>query len=116
METHSCVHFACYAHQNTQKPLQSRFMLHDRGLELSEIIKRKLEGVDLAYLSACQTRTGDEKLSEEAVHLAAGMLASGYQGVIATMWSISDQYGPQVAEDFYAGLISQDLGTRTAEH
>jgi hypothetical protein len=25
------------------------------------------------------------------------------------MWSISDQHGPQVAEDFYAGLISQDL-------
>ena len=59
--------------------------------------------------SACQTSTGDEKLSEEAVHLAAGMLAAGYRGVVATMWSISDQHGPQVAEDFYAGLISQDL-------
>ena len=84
-------------------------MLHDGGLELSEIIKKKLEGADLAYLSACQTSTGDEKLSEEAVHLAAGMLAAGYQGVVATMWSISDQHGPQVAEDFYAKLISQDL-------
>ena len=43
METHSCIHFACHAHQNTQKPLKSRFMLHDGGLELSEIIKRKLK-------------------------------------------------------------------------
>ena len=109
METHSCVHFACHAHQNTNEPLKSKFMLHDGGLELSDIIKRKLEGADLAYLSACQTSTGDEKLSEEAVHLAAGMLAAGYRGVIATMWSISDRYGPQVAEDFYLGLISQDL-------
>ena len=109
METHSCIHFACHAHQNTQEPLKSSFMLHDGGLELSEIIKRKLEGADLAYLSACQTSTGDEKLSEEAVHLAAGMLAAGYRGVIATMWSISDKHGPQVAKDFYAGLISQDL-------
>ena len=109
MKTHSCIHFACHAHQNTQKPLKSGFILHDGGLELSEIIKRKLEGADLAYLSACQTSTGDEKLSEEAVHLAAGMLAAGYRGVIATMWSISDQHGPQVAEDFYAGLISKDL-------
>ena len=66
-------------------------------------------GANLAYLSACQTSTGDEKLSEEAVHLAAGMLAAGYRGVVATMWSISDRYGPQVAEDFYARLISQDL-------
>jgi hypothetical protein len=107
METHSCIHFACHAHQNTKDPLKSRFILHDGDLELSDIIKRKLKGADLAYLSACQTSTGDEKLSEEAVHLAAGMLASGYRGVVATMWSISDQYGPQVAEDFYARLISQ---------
>ena len=84
-------------------------MLHDGGLELSEIIKRQLVGADLADLSACQTSTGDEKLSEEAVHLAAGMLAAGYHGVVATMWSISDRRGPQVAEDFYARLISQDL-------
>ena len=109
METHSCIHFACHAHQDTQEPLKSRFMLHDGGLELSEIIKRQLVGANLAYLSACQTSTGDEKLSEEAVHLAGGMLAAGYRGVIATMWSISDLHGPQVAEDFYAGLISQDL-------
>jgi CHAT domain-containing protein len=109
MESHSCVHFACHAHQNTQEPLKSGFMLHDGGLELSEIIKKKFKGADLAYLSACQTSTGDEKLSEEAVHLAAGMLAAGYRGVIATMWSISDQHGPQVAEDFYARLISRDL-------
>ena len=109
METHSCIHFACHAHQNTQEPLQSGFILHDGGLELSEIIKKKLEGADLAYLSACQTSTGDEKLSEEAVHLAAGMLAAGYRGVIATMWSISDQHGPQVAKDFYDGLISRYL-------
>ena len=109
METHSCIHFACHAHQNTQEPLKSRFMLHDGDLELSEIIKRQLVGADLAYLSACQTSTGDEKLSEEAVHLAGGMLAAGYRGVIATMWSISDRHGPQVAEDFYARLMSKDL-------
>jgi CHAT domain-containing protein len=109
MKSHSCIHFACHAYQNTKEPLKSSFMLHDGGLELSEIIKRKLEGADFAYLSACQTSTGDEKLSEEAVHLAAGMLAAGYRGVVATMWSISDQHGTQVAKDFYAGLISQDL-------
>jgi CHAT domain-containing protein len=108
METHSCIHFACHAHQNTLEPLKSEFMLHDGGLELSEIIKKQLVGANLAYLSACQTSTGDEKLSEEAVHLAAGMLAAGYRGVVATMWSISDQHGPQVAEDFYSRLISQD--------
>ena len=109
MKSHSCIHFACHAHQNTEEPLKSRFILYDGGLELSDIIKMKLKEADFAYLSACQTSTGDEKLSEEAVHLAAGMLAAGYRGVVATMWSISDQHGPQVAKDFYSGLIPQDL-------
>ena len=62
-------------------------------------------GVDLAFLSACQTSTGDGRLSEEAVHLAAGMLAAGYRGVVATMWSIRDRYASEFAEDFYTNLI-----------
>ncbi|KAI0082963.1 hypothetical protein BDY19DRAFT_981531, partial [Irpex rosettiformis] len=54
-----------------------------------------LPNADLAVLSACQTATGDEKLSEEAVHLAAGMLNIGYKSVIGTMWSISDYIAPE---------------------
>lgn len=105
METHSCIHLACHASQNTDTPLKSGFSLYDGTLELSAIIQKRLIGAELAFLSACQTSTGDEKLSEEAVHLAAGMLAAGYRGVVATMWSISDKYGPQIAEDFYTAVL-----------
>ncbi|KDR72557.1 hypothetical protein GALMADRAFT_753547 [Galerina marginata CBS 339.88] len=106
MGAYSCVHFACHASQNTDEPLQSGFYLHDGRLELSSIIKEHLVDGDLAFLSACQTSTGDEKLSEEAVHLAAGMLAVGYRGVVATMWAIGDSYGPKLAENFYRSLLS----------
>ncbi|KDR81163.1 hypothetical protein GALMADRAFT_136203 [Galerina marginata CBS 339.88] len=107
MGTHSSIHFACHASQNIKQPLKSGFYLHDGRLEISSIIKQNFIGADLAFLSACQTSTGEETLSEEAVHLAAGMLAAGYRGVIATMWSIKDLYGPQIAEDFYANLTSK---------
>ena len=50
-----------------------------------------LKGVGLAFLSVNKTSIGDEQLSEEAVHLAAGMLAAGYHGVVAAMSSIRDQ-------------------------
>ncbi|KAJ7914624.1 hypothetical protein B0H13DRAFT_1872748 [Mycena leptocephala] len=72
---------------------------------------------DLAFLSACQTATGDKKLQEESVHLAAGMLLAGYRGVIATMWSIMDNDAPQVAEDVYEHLFrtSPPDPTRAAE-
>ncbi|KDR69226.1 hypothetical protein GALMADRAFT_104178 [Galerina marginata CBS 339.88] len=105
MEAHSFVHFACHASQDTKQPLKSGFALHDNRLELSSIIGKRLVGVDFAFLSACQTSAGDEKLSEEAVHLAAGMLAAGYRGVVATMWSIRDLYAPEVAEYFYSNLL-----------
>src|SRR4051812_29939231 len=49
--------------------------------------------------------TRDQKLAEEAVHLAAGMLLAGYRGVIATMWSIKDEDGPKVADEVYAELF-----------
>jgi len=107
METYGWVHLACHASQDTNKPLKSGFALHDGRLELSEIMKRNIPQCELAYLSACQTSTGDEKLSEEAVHLAAGMLAAGYQGVVATMWSIKDKHAPDVAGDFYEYLLKQ---------
>ncbi|KAJ2932952.1 hypothetical protein H1R20_g4113, partial [Candolleomyces eurysporus] len=106
IERCSCVHFACHGVQNAEEPLRSAFLLGDGRLELSTIIKSNLKSADLAFLSACQTSTGDPKLSEEATHLAAGMLAAGYRGVVGTMWPIQDRYAPEVADDFYKNLLA----------
>ncbi|KAJ3518447.1 hypothetical protein NMY22_g13675 [Coprinellus aureogranulatus] len=106
MEQFSSIHLACHASQNTKEPLKSRFQFHKGSLELETIIKRDIKGADLAFLSACQTSTGDEKLSDEAVHLAAGMLAAGYRRVVATMWAIGDRHAPDIAHDFYEYLWS----------
>jgi len=123
MESHGSIHLACHATQDLKDPLKSGFYLHDGRLELSEIMKQKFAVRELAFLSACQTSTGAEKLSEEAVHLAAGMLVAGYRSVVATMWSIKDKYGPVVAESFYRYLMEsgktsgkQGLDSRGAAH
>jgi CHAT domain-containing protein len=63
-----------------------------------------LAHAELAVLSACQTAKGDAKLPEEAAHLAAGMLGSGFRSVVATMWSINDADGPVLADAFYGAL------------
>jgi len=107
MLSHPSIHFACHASQDVKNPLSSGFYLHDGRLELSEIMKQNITNCELAFLSACQTSTGDEKLSDEAVHLAAGILAVGYRSVVATMWSIKDEYGPVVAEEFYKDLMDK---------
>jgi len=101
MESFTSIHLACHASQNMTSPLKSSIYLHDGQLALSEIMKKNLPHSDFAFLSACQTSMGDEKLPEEVVHLAAGMMAAGYQSIVGTMWSILDMHGPDLAELFY---------------
>jgi len=104
-EKFSCIHLACHASQHASMPLKSSIHLHDGPLELSEIMKKKLCNADFAFLSACQTSKGDEKLPEEVIHLASGMLAAGYRSVVGTMWSVFDKHCPDVAELFYKNLL-----------
>jgi CHAT domain-containing protein len=61
---------------------------------------------DFTFLSACQTATGDEKLSEEAVHLAAGLMLAGYGSIVATTWSINDEDAPVIVGHIYTKLFS----------
>jgi CHAT domain-containing protein len=105
MEEHSWVHLACHASQNTANPTASAFHLHDGELDLAAITRKSLKSAGFAFLSACQTATGDENLPDEAVHLAAGMIMAGYSSVIATMWSIEDEDAPLVAEKVYACML-----------
>ncbi|TEB21767.1 hypothetical protein FA13DRAFT_1716595 [Coprinellus micaceus] len=122
MDRFSSIHLACHASQNAAEPLQSRFRFHKGTLDLATIMRKNLKNADLAFLSACQTSTGEETLSDEAVHLAAGMLAAGYRRVVATMWQIKDSHAPGVADDFYEylwthraeGSSSQFDGTMSA--
>ncbi|KAE9398713.1 hypothetical protein BT96DRAFT_821597 [Gymnopus androsaceus JB14] len=118
MKQHDWAHFACHGAQNIQEPLESALLLagHSR-LTINDIIAMQLPPKGLAFLSACQTATGDENLATEAVHLAAGMLSAGYRSVIGTMWSISDSYAPQVANDVYGFLLKDGKNdiTCTAE-
>ncbi|KAF6765332.1 CHAT domain-containing protein [Ephemerocybe angulata] len=106
MQEYSSIHLACHGSQNAAEPLQSRFLFHRGDLQLGTILRSNLKNADLAFLSACQTSTGQEKLSDEAVHLAAGMLAAGYRRVIGTMWSIGDAPAQEVATAFYEYLFT----------
>ncbi|KAF8549859.1 hypothetical protein OG21DRAFT_1553074, partial [Imleria badia] len=105
------VHFACHGIQDPMNRTESGLCLADgRRLKVSDIIALSRPHGGLAFLSACQTAMGDEHLSDEAIHIAAGMLFAGYGGVIGTMWSISDQLAPEVASDVYTQLFRN--GTR----
>ena len=108
MKVSSWVHFACHGAQDSGRPTESCLQLAKHSkLTLSEIIKLDLQNAELAFLSACETATGDENLEEEAVHLAGGMLLAGYRGVIATMWTIDDDVAVEVADKTYSLLFQK---------
>ncbi|PVF91180.1 hypothetical protein CPB86DRAFT_878650 [Serendipita vermifera] len=105
MKACNWLHLACHGIQTPEEPTKSALLLEDGHLTLEEIIKLDLPQAEFAFLSACQTTTGDETLSEEAVHIAGGMLLAGYRGVVATMWSIQDGLAPMLTDEFYGHIM-----------
>ncbi|KAF8761071.1 TPR-like protein [Rhizoctonia solani] len=77
MEQHDRVHLACHAHRSDVNPTHGVFFLHDGVLNLTAINQRLFRHKGLAFLSACQTATGNERLPDEAVHLGSAMLMAG---------------------------------------
>jgi CHAT domain-containing protein len=114
MQSSTWVHLACHARQYPLNTSESAFMLaNSETLSLADISERASANGELAFLSACQTAAGDFDLSEEGVHLAAGMLVAGYRSVIATTWSVRDEDAPLVAEAVYQRLLDGGQVNRT---
>lgn len=110
MRTANWVHFACHGMQSFAEPTESCLLLSGLSrLTILETIKLDLKNAELAFLSACDTATGDQDLPEEAVHLAAGVLMAGYRAVIATMWTINDTVTVDVADETYR-ILFQEYG------
>ncbi|PVF99209.1 TPR-like protein [Serendipita vermifera] len=105
MQDSNWVHLACHGQQCIGSAMDSGLLLQDGILKLSTVVRARLPKAQFAFLSACQTAMGDESVSEESAHLAAGMLLAGYRGVIATMWSIGDNDAPRIAEDVYQRIL-----------
>ncbi|VDC05288.1 unnamed protein product [Peniophora sp. CBMAI 1063] len=105
MKQHAWVHLACHGVQDPKRFTDSAFMLHDGPLRLKDIMAQSFQHTQFAFLSACQTATGDRRFPNENLHLAAGLLHAGFGSVCSTMWSIQDEDGPVVSEQFYASLF-----------
>jgi CHAT domain-containing protein len=110
MSDSNWLHLACHGMQRQDEPTKSGLILDDGHLTLDEIVRLDLPNAELAFLSACQTTTGDEALSDEAVHIAGGMLLAGYRSAVATMWSIQDDLAPEVADEFYRRVMEDEGG------
>jgi CHAT domain-containing protein len=92
MRAASIVHLACHGIQDTNDATQSGFCLGDGRLTIAKLMELKLENAFLAFLSACETAKGDQEQPDQAMHLAASMLFSGFKSIVATMWYVDRDF------------------------
>ncbi|KAJ6584583.1 CHAT domain-containing protein [Mycena capillaripes] len=104
LEQHPWVHFACHAKQDPL-PFQSSFELYDGHITLLDLIRSRRPNAQLAFLSACNTATGEWETPDETLHLAAALQFSGFQSVVGTLWPMADSDGSHITREFYQHLF-----------
>lgn len=97
-------HFACHASSDAEEPTASHLLLHDGPLPLGEIATLRLDGAELAYLSACGTTRGGAALADEAIHLASAFQLAGYAQSVGTLWEVGDAFAAAAAAAFHRAL------------
>ncbi|MFI6278493.1 CHAT domain-containing protein [Streptomyces sp. NPDC050988] len=104
---HGIAHFACHAVTDPRSPSLNRLLLHDHAsapLTAIELSALDVPHGGLVYLSACETARSNERLADEAVHIATAFQLAGYRHVIGTLWPVADSAAGRIADDFYTGL------------
>ena len=104
------LHFAVHAFTDTQSPDRSGLVLgvdtkkEDDGLlQVPEIMRLPLNA-DLATLSACNTGVGAIQGEEGMTSLTEAFFIGGARAVVASLWTVDDNYTSLLMERFYSHL------------
>ncbi|KAG1780151.1 CHAT domain-containing protein [Suillus placidus] len=108
LQQNTWVHLACHGKQDPTQPYDSHFVMRDEPLTLLDIMEKDIPHAEFAFLSACHTAVGDEKIPDEVIHLAAGLQFSGFKSVVGTLWEVNDAVAKHVVEAFYENMF-EDL-------
>lgn len=105
------IHFACHGQSADQDPSRSSLLLDDwetNPLTVADINGLKIESAELAYLSACHAANNqvNERLTDEAIHLAGACQLAGFPHVVGTLWQIDDEHSAKFAADVYMAMLN----------
>ncbi|MEU9869655.1 CHAT domain-containing protein [Actinomadura sp. NPDC048021] len=100
-------HFACHGHSDLADPSSGHLLLADhqtRPLTVTDLAGLRMDGAELAFLSACSTARPGARLADEAIHLASAFQLAGYRHVIGTLWPIGDRHAVDIADLVYTAV------------
>jgi tetratricopeptide (TPR) repeat protein len=114
---HAWAHFSCHAVADQVDPSTSHLLLTDHQqhpLTVLDLTRTRLDGAQLAFLSACTTARTGALLPDEPIHLAAACQLAGYTHVIATLWPIDSNDAVRITEEVYRVLAPTAPGAEGA--
>ncbi|KAG2150943.1 CHAT domain-containing protein [Suillus clintonianus] len=103
------VHIACNSDQEYEQPYNSRFAMRDKPVTLLDIMENNAPKAEFAFLSSCHTAIGDEQTPDEVIHLAAGLLFSGFKSVIGTLSVVDDDVAKEIVQAFYENMFTDGV-------
>jgi len=106
---HRWAHFSCHGSSDVVEPSASRLLLADyqsQPLTVLDLTRARLDGAELAFLSACTTAYSGTSLPDEPIHLATACRVAGYRHVIATLWPIRDADAVRLTRRVYATMTA----------
>jgi hypothetical protein len=116
IEQCNIAHLACHGQSDFRNPSCSYLVLtrtdgYGRGIAREDrlfvegIFKRRAQGSGIPFLRACFTADNpDHGLSDEVIHMASAFHLSGFNHVLATMWSTRNTSCGVVSRKFYEYL------------
>jgi len=98
---HSVFHFVGHAFADWLEPRRGGLLLgEDKVFTIEEWQAVHLR-IRLAVLSACETGRPGLRIPNEVIGLPAALVEAGAAGVVASLWSVSDESTAKLMERFY---------------
>ncbi len=74
-------------------------------------MQARLPNAELAFLAACHSAAieSESETPDEVLTLAAAMQFCGFRSIVGTLWTMSDEDGPVLAEKFYKHMLRHGL-------
>ena len=104
------LHISSHFEVNSRWPLESSLLLNktlgsssskDRWLTLRELLAQAPGGLNLLYLSACESGAGIPSEAHGLHSLAQAYTSAGIQRTVLTLWPLDDQIGAAIALRFH---------------
>ncbi|WP_454719083.1 CHAT domain-containing protein [Caulobacter segnis] len=107
------LHLACHGLSDPDHLQRTRLIAHE-PIELGEIGAWRLDGVEVVYLSACETAAHGGGVHDELSSLAAVFLAAGCASAVGAITRVNDVAASLLGRRFHWGMARQGLAPRSA--